>query len=316
MKATFRFGIHPDDKKDRTKDLVAERLLPDEKVYIPLSQHIGAPCEPVVEKGDKVRAGDMVGKAKGFVSANVFSSVSGVVEGIVQRECVSGQKIDHIAIVNDGKYEEKNMPVLTNPTSQEIIDRVREAGIVGMGGACFPTHVKLSPNKPIKYLIINGAECEPYITADYRLMMEQGKELVEGILLLKKALQAEYVYLGIEDNKPLAIEEMKKHSEDLIKVVPLKTKYPQGGEKQIIYALTRLQVPRCQLPMDVGCVVDNVGTAFAVYQAVKRGKPCYERYMTISGGAVKNPKNYIVRTGMPYEDIIKRHEVTDYIKAV
>ncbi|MGI6522500.1 MAG: hypothetical protein ACOX2Y_01240 [Christensenellales bacterium] len=143
------------------------------------------------------------------------------------------------------------MPVLTNPTSQEIIDRVREAGIVGMGGACFPTHVKLSPNKPIKYLIINGAECEPYITADYRLMMEQGKELVEGILLLKKALQAEYVYLGIEDNKPLAIEEMKKHSEDLIKVVPLKTKYPQGGEKQINIRLD--EVASSQMSASYGC---------------------------------------------------------------
>ncbi|MFW5780335.1 MAG: RnfABCDGE type electron transport complex subunit C, partial [Bacillota bacterium] len=265
MKATFRFGIHPKDKKDITKNLVSEIMLPGEKVYIPLSQHIGAPSKPVVVKGDEVKAGTLIGEAASFISANVFSSVSGMVEGIVKRENVNGQKDDHICIANDKRYEEENMPPLHNPSPEDIVKRTKDAGIVGMGGACFPTHVKLMPKNPIKYLIINGAECEPYITADYRLMLERGYELAQGIRQMKKALKAEYVYLAIEDNKPKAIEEMQKFCKDDIKIQALKTKYPQGGEKQLIYALTRLEVPKGGLPSDVGCVVDNVANIETCY---------------------------------------------------
>ncbi|MDD4316093.1 MAG: electron transporter RnfC, partial [Clostridia bacterium] len=180
MKATFRKGIHPDGRKDVTKDIAFEVMEPGDKVYIPVSQHIGAPCTPTVNKGDRVKAGTLVAVSNGFVSANIFSSVSGEVDGFVFRECVLGQKIRHIVIKNDGLYEEQNLPVLEQPEGKEIVNRVKEAGIVGMGGAAFPTHVKLSPKTAIKTLILNGAECEPYITADYRLMLERPAEIIEG----------------------------------------------------------------------------------------------------------------------------------------
>lgn len=316
MKATFKFGIHPKDKKDITKNFPFEVMEPSEKVYIPISQHIGAPCTPVVNKGDKVKAGTMVAVSNGFVSANIFSSVSGEVEGFVFRENVFGLKIRHILIKNDGLYEEELMPPLENPTNKEIVLRVKDAGVVGMGGATFPTHVKLSPKNAIDYLIINGAECEPYITADYRLMLEKAKEVTEGIKLLKQALNAQKVIIGIEDNKPQAIEEMRKYCGDEIQVVELKTKYPQGGEKQLIYALIKKEVPKGGLPSDVGCVVDNVATALAVYEAVVLGKPSYARYMTVSGKGIKNPKNLFVRSGIPFEEIADKLGTNPYIKAV
>lgn len=315
MKATFRKGIHPDGRKDVTKDIAFEVMEPGDKVYIPVSQHIGAPCTPTVNKGDRVKAGTLVAVSNGFVSANIFSSVSGEVDGFVFRECVLGQKIRHIVIKNDGLYEEQNLPVLEQPEGKEIVNRVKEAGIVGMGGAAFPTHVKLSPKTAIKTLILNGAECEPYITADYRLMLERPAEIIEGAALLQKALGAEQVIIGIENNKPDAIELMRKYAGDM-KVTALKTKYPQGGEKQLIFALTGLEVPRGGLPADVGCVVDNVATALAVYEAVKLGRPSYRRYMTVSGKGVATPKNLQVRTGMPFDEIAARVGAGEYRKAL
>lgn len=314
MKATFKKGIHPDSNK-QTAGLAFEIMEPGDRVYIPVSQHIGAPCTPTVNKGDKVKAGTLIAVSNGFVSANIFSSVSGEVEGFAFRECVLGNKIRHIIIKNDGLYEEETLPILEEPTGKDIANRVKEAGIVGMGGAAFPTHVKLSPKTAVKTLIINGAECEPYITADYRLMLERPAEIIEGAKLLQKALNAEQVIIGIEDNKPDAVELMKKHAEE-VQVVSLKTKYPQGGEKQLIFALTGLEVPKGGLPADVGCVVDNVATALAVYEAVKLGKPSYRRYMTVCGGGIQNPKNLYVRTGMPYEEIVERLGANEYRKAI
>lgn len=317
MRATFKSGILAKGKKEATENIAFEEMLANDKVYIPISQHIGAACTPIVKKGDKVKAGTLVAALNGFVSANIYSSISGEVEGFELREDVFGAKIQHIVIKNDGKYEEETLQPIDNPTPEQIIERVKEAGIVGMGGATFPSHVKLMPKNPIKYLIINGAECEPYITADYRLMLEKAEGIVEGIKILQKALSAEQVIVGIEDNKPLAIENMDKFcSKEGIKVLALKTKYPQGGEKQLIYALTRLEVPRAGLPSDVGCVVFNVATAFAVYEAVKLNRPSYARYMTVSGKGVKNAKNLYVRNGIPFEEIAQALGVNDYIKAI
>lgn len=317
MKATFKFGIHINCNKGLTKDKPFENMEVGEKVYIPVSQHMGAPCIPVVNKGDKVKTGTLVAKANGFVSANIYSSISGEVDGTVLREAVNGLKINHIVIKNDGLYEEEFMsPLEEDATAKEIISRIQEAGIVGMGGATFPTHVKLSPKVAIKHLIINGAECEPYITADDRLMLEKPEEIVQGIKLFQKALNAEYVYIGIEDNKANAIKTMQKYCGDDIKVVPLKTKYPQGGEKQLIYAINKVEVPKGKLPCDVGCIVDNVATAFAVYEAIVLGKPSYARYMTISGKGVKEPKNIYARSGIPFEEIIEKTGSTEYVKAI
>jgi electron transport complex protein RnfC len=315
LKATFKKGIHPKSNKELTKGLAFEIMEPGERVYIPISQHIGAFCTPTVNKGDLVKAGTLIAVANGFVSANVYSSVSGEVEGFAFRECVLGNKIRHIIIKNDGRYEEERLPVIEEPSAKDIINRVKEAGIVGMGGAAFPTHVKLSPCNPVSTLIINGAECEPYITADYRLMLERPEEIIAGIKLLQKALGAEKAILGIEDNKPDAIEVMKRHAGD-IEVVAVATKYPQGGEKQLIYALTGLEVPKGKLPADVGCVVDNVATALATYEAVTLGKTSYQRYMTVTGGGIKNPKNLYVRTGMPFEEIAERLGKNEYRKVI
>ena len=316
MKATFRFGIHPRGNKERTKELAFENFQAGEKVYIPISQHIGAPCTPMVEKGDYVKVGTLIASANGFVSANIFSSVSGIVEGSEFRENVFGLKVRHIVIQNDGKYDEEFLEPLKNPNAKDIVNRIKEAGIVGMGGATFPTHVKLSPRNPIKYLIINGVECEPYITADNRLMLEKTKEIVEGIRLIKKAINAEEVYIGIEDNKPKALKAFEEFLGEDIKLFPLKTKYPQGGEKQLIYAITKLEVPLGGLPSDVGCVVGNVATSYAVYEAVTLGKPLYGRYMTVSGEGIKSPKNIYVRTGIPFKEIVEKFDTGDYVKIV
>lgn len=317
MKTTFRFGVHPKGNKELSKDMPFELMPVGEKVYIPVSQHIGAPCVPTVNKGDKVKAGTLVASAGGFVSANIFSSVSGEVDGFVLRENVFGQKIRHIVIKNDGLYEEETLSPITEPTKEAVVARVKEAGIVGMGGATFPTHVKLSPKNPIRTLIINGAECEPYITTDYRLMLEKAEGIIKGIRYLKLALNVEEVYIGVEDNKPEAIEAMANAADDDMYIVPLKTKYPQGGEKQLIYAIKHLEVPTGKLPSDVSCVVDNVATAYAVYEAVELGKPSYGRYMTVTGGGIKSPKNLYARNGIPFSEIVEYcGENEDYCKAV
>ena len=274
-----------------------------EKVYISLSQHIGAPAKPVVNIGDEVLEGQMVGEAGGFVSAPVFSSVSGKVSKIVKLPTAIGQMVDCIEIENDFQYTPFRLEPLEDPTKEQILARIKEAGIVGMGGATFPTHVKLSPKDPVDTLIINGAECEPYITCDYRLFLEHAKDVVEGTKLLMKALGVEKGYIAIENNKPEAIKVMKAAANGGVEIVPLKTKYPQGAEKQIIYAVTKRVVPAGGLPAQVGCVVSNTHTAYAVAKAVFEGETLFKRAMTVSGDGVEKAGNYWVRGGIPFSFI-------------
>jgi electron transport complex protein RnfC len=275
------------------------------KVYISLSQHLGAPATPVVAVGDYVKAGSLIGQASAFMSANVYSSISGKVTGISKRVTATNMKVDHIEIENDFKYEKIILNSLENEECDTIIERKKLAGIVGMGGATFPTHIKLKPSKPVDVLIINGAECEPYITCDYRLFLECTDEIIGGIKLLMKALKVKECFIGIEKNKPQVIEKLKPFEKDNIKVIALETKYPQGAEKQLIYAITERKVIAGGLPMDVGCVVDNVHTAYCVYKACIKGEPCYMRAMTVSGKGIDKPSNLWVRTGVTYEDVYK-----------
>ena len=299
---TFRHGVHPSANKF-TKDVPLEDFPVPDKVYISLSQHIGAPAKPVVNVGDYVYEGQMVGEAGGFVSAPVFSSVSGMVKSIVKLPTAIGQMVDHIEIENDFKYEKVSLPKLVNPSKEEILQRVKDAGIVGMGGATFPTHVKLAPKDPVDVLIINGAECEPYITCDYRLFLEHANEVVEGTKLLMKALGVDKAYIGIENNKPEAIKVMREAANGGVEIIPLKVKYPQGAEKQIIYAITKRVVPAGGLPAQVGCVVSNTHTAYSVAKAVFDGEPLYKRAMTVSGDGVEKTGNFWVRGGIPFSFI-------------
>lgn len=302
MVRTFRHGIHPPANK-RTEDIpLAELKIPD-KVFIPLSQHIGAPAKALVAVGDYVNEGQKIGEAGGFVSAPVFASVSGKVTGFVKLPTAPGGECDCVEIENDLLYRKVTLPPLVNPDKASVLARVKDAGIVGMGGATFPTHVKLSPSKPVDTLIINAAECEPYITCDYRLILECTAEVLRGVKYLMTALGVEKAYIGIEANKPKAIEKLAVECPPEISVMKLKTKYPQGAEKQLIYSITRRIVPCGGLPADIGCVVSNVHTAFAVARAVDEGEPLYKRAMTVSGGGVEHIGNYWVRGGTTYQFI-------------
>ena len=303
MRFTFKHGIHPAGNKHISKDFQITDFPTPAIVSIPLSQHIGAPATPVVSVGDEVKVGMLIGKAASFVSANVYSSVSGKVTAIEKKRTAIGTKCDHIVIENDGKYEEVFLPAISDVTVNSIKARVAEAGIVGMGGATFPTHVKLSPRTPVDVLIINAAECEPYITCDYRLCLEKAQEIIAGVRYLMTALGVKNAYIGIEDNKPDAIASLSAVAPEDISVVPLITKYPQGAEKQLIYSITRRVVPEGGLPSDIGVVVDNVHTAYSVYEAVTLNKPCYQRVMTVSGTMCDKPGNYVVRNGVSYQDI-------------
>ncbi|MBN1308060.1 MAG: electron transport complex subunit RsxC [Chitinispirillaceae bacterium] len=306
---TFKGGVHPPASKNRTERLPIEPFPAPKKLIIPLSQHIGAPAKPVVKRGDRVLLGQVVGEGGGFVSAPVHSSVSGSVLSVGPFAHPVGRQIISVEIENDEKDE---TAALTAPIKawrdaapQELVQLIQAAGIVGMGGAGFPTHVKLSPpsNKPIDVLIINGAECEPFLTADHLLVLERTENFIEGVLILKKILNAKKCYIGIEENKPDAIKRIVSllHNARLreIRVCTLITKYPQGGEKQLIRAITGREVPSGGLPMDVGCVVQNVGTTVAVFDAVNRGIPLYERVVTVAGPGVGSPKNLRVRIGTP-----------------
>lgn len=304
---TFKRGVHPDGKKI-TEDKPLKEFPTPVSVCIPLSQHIGAPAEPVVNVGDYVKEGTLIGKASGFVSANVYSSVSGTVTGFMTLPTAPGGTCNHVVIANDEKYERELLPALENPSPEEIVHRIQEAGIVGMGGATFPTHVKLTPKKHVDTLIINAAECEPYITCDYRLLIEKTQDFIDGVLLLKKALGAENAYIGVEKNKPEAIRKLIAECPPEIKVAPCKVKYPQGAEKQLIYAVTRRVVPCGGLPADVGVVVSNVHTAYSTCRAVKYGEPCYKRAMTVSGSGIAKKGNFWVRNGISYQYI---HDVLD-----
>ena len=316
---TFRIGgIHPEENKLTDNAVTQVAALPKQAVF-PLSQHIGAPAKAVVKKGDKVKVGTLIAEANGFVSAPVFSSVSGTVLKIDDVFDATGYRKPSIIVSVEGDEWEESIDrsekletLADHPelTPEEIVERVKKAGVTGMGGAGFPTFIKLCPPPTAKAecVIINGVECEPYITSDYRLMIEHADEILVGLQLLMKAAKVDKGYIGIETNKPEAIRllEEKTQGNPNIEIVPLAQKYPQGGEKQLVDAVIRRQVPAPPaIPVSVGAIVQNVGTAFAVYQAVMKNKPLFERYTTVTGKKISNPGNFLVRMGTPMTDLIE-----------
>ncbi|MEA4828212.1 electron transport complex subunit RsxC [Clostridium sp. JNZ J1-5] len=308
---TFKRGVHPPHGKYLTENKAIEDLSPKELLVFPMSQHIGAPAECLVKKGDRVLVGQKIGQASGFISANVHSSVSGAVKDVKPVLTAGGTKSLAVIVENDGQYEEIDMPKpknYTEMTKEEIVELVKEAGVVGMGGACFPTNVKLAPppDKKIDAIILNGAECEPYLTCDHRLMLEETNMIVEGLKIILKMFPEAKGYIGIEDNKKDAIQVLKEATKDIpnIQVAPLKTKYPQGAEKQLIYSVMKREVPSGKLPADAGCIVQNVNTVREVYNAVVNGRPTISRVVTVTGEAVKEPKNLRVRLGMSFKELV------------
>ncbi|KYH30389.1 electron transport complex subunit RsxC [Clostridium colicanis] len=309
---TFRRGVHPPHGKYLTENKPIEDLEPKELLVFPMSQHIGAPAECLVKKGDRVLVGQKIGQASGFISANIHSSVSGTVKDVKPVLTAGGTKSLAVIVENDGLYEEIDMPKPKNykeMTKEEIVELIKEAGVVGMGGATFPTNVKLSPppDKKIDTIILNGAECEPYLTCDHRLMLEETNMIVEGLKIILHMFPEAKGYIGIEDNKKNAIEAMREVTKDIpnIEVKALKTKYPQGAEKQLIYAITKREVPSGKLPADAGCIVQNVNTVREVYNAVVNGRPTISRVVTVTGEAVKEPKNLRIRLGMSYRELVE-----------
>ncbi len=315
---TFKIGgVHPEENKLTHDIATREAELPKVAVF-PLSQHIGAPAKPVVKRGDKVKVGTLIAEAGGFVSAPIYSSVSGTVAKIDTVIDATGYRKPAIIINVEGDEWEESIDrsesfetLSAHPelTPEEIVERIKVAGVTGMGGAGFPTFIKLCPPPGTKAecVIINGVECEPYITADYRLMIEHADEILVGLELLMKAAKVEKGYIGIEENKPEAIRLLteKTANDSRIEVVPLAQKYPQGGEKQLVDAVIKRQVPAPPaIPVNVGAIVQNVGTAYAVYQAVMKRKPLFERYTTVTGKQVKNPGNFLVRMGTPFQQMI------------
>lgn len=306
-------GSHPEENKDRTRKLpIVDATVPKVLIF-PVSMHIGAPAKPIVEVGDQVKVGQMIAEAGGFISANIYSSVSGEVIAVEKRPSTGGD-IDSVIIKNDFEYT-KDEPIVEpgrsmDMTDDEIIETVRKAGIVGMGGATFPTAVKLSPppGMTIDTLIINGAECEPYSTSDNRVMIEYSEEIVNGINVIRKLFpKLKKVYIGIEDNKPNALkamEEATKNYRDVI-VQPLKTMYPQGSEKNLIQTMTGREVPPGGLPAEVRCVVMNTSTLRACYRACEYGEPLTERIVSVSGTPIKEPKNLLVKIGTPMDSLIE-----------
>jgi len=307
-------GVHPKENKLSSNEKIKEIGLPKTAV-ISLTQCLGASPEPIVNKGDKVKVGQLIAKGNAFISANIHSSVSGTVSKIEDAIDASGFRKKSITIDVEG--DEWLETIDRNPsvshdiaiTKEEIIAKIKEAGIVGMGGATFPTHVKLMvpEGKKANFLLINGVECEPYLTSDHRIMLERGEELIIGVNILMKALGVQQAYIGIERNKPDAIEYLSKLVEKSlgIEIVPLKVKYPQGGEKQLIKAAINREVPSGKLPIEVGCVVQNVGTAFAVYEAVQKNKPLIDRVVTVTGKSVRKPSNLLARIGTPISMLIE-----------
>lgn len=313
---TFKIGgVHPNDSKLSAQKTIETIELPA-KAIIPLSQHIGAPATPVVEKGDKVKVGQLIAQATGFMSSNIHSPYSGTIEKIDMAKDAWGLPCKSIFINVEGDEWDENIDRtpdiirVCNCPKEEIIKKIADAGIVGLGGACFPTQVKLSIKEPAKaeVLIINGVECEPYLTCDHRLMMEHGEEILVGISLIMRAIKVDKAIIGIECNKPDAIEHMRDLATKFfgIEVMPLKMHYPQGGEKQLIDACIGRQVPSGALPIAVGAVVQNVATCFAIYEAVQKNKPLIDRVLTVTGDEVKNPCNLRVRFGTPLQMIIDK----------
>ena len=309
---TFKGGVHPYDGKELSKDKPIRTVLPEGELVSPLSQHMGAPAVPIVKKGDHVLLGQKIADAGGFVSACICSSVSGTVKAIEPRLTVTGAEAMAIVIENDGKYEEIEWPKarpLDELTGAEILDMIKEAGIVGMGGAGFPTHVKLSPKEPdkIDYIIANCAECEPYLTSDYRRMLEEPEKVVGGLRTALRIFPHAKGILAVEDNKPDAAALLREAAakDDNIEIMLLKTKYPQGAERQLIYATTGRMINSSMLPADAGCVVNNCDTITAIYKAVNERRPLMHRIVTVTGDAVKEPQNFSVPTGTNYQQLIK-----------
>lgn len=312
---TFRGGIHPYEGKELSKDKpIRPYDEPKGDLVYPLSQHIGAPASAIVEKGDHVLIGQKIAEAGGFVSSPIYATVSGTVKAIEPRRVITGDNVMSIVIENDGQYEEvefkepKPVEVLLK---EEIINLIKEGGIVGMGGAGFPTHVKLSPKEPdkIDFVIANCSECEPYLTSDYRKMIEEPEKLVEGLSIILRLFDNARGILAVEDNKPDCIQILKKIVKDnnleRITVIPLKTKYPQGAERQLIYATTGRAINSSMLPADAGCVVNNVDTIISIYNAVKLGRPLMHRIVTVTGDCIKDPVNFSVRIGTNYAELIE-----------
>lgn len=315
---TFKIGgIHPEENKLSHESATQPAPLPKQAIF-PMSQHIGAPAKPIVKRGDKVKVGTMIAEAGGFVSAPIFSSVSGTVTKVDNAIDASGYMRPAVIVAVEGDEWEETIDRSTklekledHPelTPEEIVERIKKAGVVGMGGACFPTFIKLCPPPGAKAecVIINGVECEPYITSDYRLMMEKADELIEGVKILMKGAKVERGYIGIEDNKPAAIKLLaeKLAGNDKIEVVSLAKKYPQGGEKQLVDAVIGRQVPAPPaIPVNVGAIVQNAGTAVAVYEAVMKNKPLFERYTTVTGKKIAKPSNFLVRMGTTFGELI------------
>jgi electron transport complex protein RnfC len=319
-KGTFSRGVHPPDQKHFAADAGIEVLPAPETIVLPLSQHIGAPCKAAVKAKDEVRVGDMVGEAGGFVSAPIHASINGTVLKATSVTLPTGRRVPAVPIKAAENGEQAGISLFKELTSDDwdvtsvdtqdpktIVNAINGAGIVGLGGAAFPTHVKLTPNKekPVDVLLINGCECEPYLTSDYRLMLEASKAIVAGTLLAARAAGASNIFIAIEDNKPKAIERMTRAVQGTnIKVVAVKTKYPQGSEKHLIVAVTGRKVPPGALPLDVGVVVSNVGSVCAIAFAVLKQKPLTHRVITVTGAGVRTPKNLFVPIGTSYRNLI------------
>jgi electron transport complex protein RnfC len=316
MPKTFNGGVHPAALKEFTVDKHIRSLPVPTKVTIPLLQHTGAPCRPLVSTGDAVSTGQVIGVSDSFISSPVHSSISGKVTGIEMRPHPVAGRFDAVTIEGDGidpssAPRKKREPHLLS--ADQMREIIKDAGIVGMGGAAFPAHVKLTPppSKKIDSFILNGAECEPYLTCDHRLMLEKTREIVGGLGIIKRITGVPDIYIGVESNKIGAAFALEKALRDRkreigeARIVILKTKYPQGAEKQLIKAILNREVPPGKLPFDVGCVVSNVGTVFAIYEAVLYGKPLYERVVTIAGSCLKDPSNLMVRVGVPARDLVE-----------
>lgn len=312
---TFKIGgVHPEENKFSANAAIQLAALP-KKAFVPLSQSLGAPSKPLVKKGDTVKTGQLIATGEAFISSNIHSPVSGKVDKVDDYMDASGYKRPAVFIDVEGDEWETSIdlsPELVKEiklSSAEIVQKIKDLGIVGLGGATFPTHVKMMvpEGKKVDFLIINGVECEPYLTSDHRLMLEKGFETLVGVTILMKALNVSKALIGIENNKPDAIAHLQKIAAEFsgIEVHPLKVKYPQGGEKQLIKALTGREVPSGKLPLEVGCVVQNVGTAFAVYEAIQKNKPLIERVVTITGKGVSKPCNLMVRIGTPLNQLLE-----------
>jgi len=312
---TFKLGgVHPPENKMAASTPIETHAVP-KRVFIPLSQHIGAPAVPVVKKGDDVKVGTLIAKGESFISANIHSSVSGKVFAVDTVADTNGYKTKAVIIDVEGDEWEENIvrnhelikDIALEP--KEIVERIKSCGIVGLGGACFPSHVKymVPEGKKVDTLVINAVECEPYLTADHRIMLERTEEILVGIEIMKKALKVNRAIVGIEANKPDAIAKMEKVAADFpgTEIQALKVQYPQGAEKQLIKAALNREVPSGKLPLDVGCVVNNVGTALAVYEAVQKNKPLFERVVTVTGKKIKRTANFLVRIGTPVDAIVE-----------